>query len=161
MIREVVAECRFSVIRSIFVCRICTVRQVDLLRGFFTAASGKDVIHLHRHVVAEPSLDAGRHLVAVRSLASGIIDFLRERTIHTARNEIDIARALERLIEGWLGPVEPSKKRLPMYCIPFSLVFRAEPGAEDRILRVASAYEAASKRRIPPPMFGALRSRTR
>jgi len=39
--------------------------------------------------------------------------------------------------------------------LPFSLVFRAEPGAEDRILKVASAYEAASKRRIPPPGFGA------
>ncbi|HEY4366224.1 MAG TPA: amidase family protein [Steroidobacteraceae bacterium] len=40
--------------------------------------------------------------------------------------------------------------------LPFSLVFRAEPGAEDRILKVASAYEAASKRRVPPPLFGAL-----
>jgi hypothetical protein len=40
--------------------------------------------------------------------------------------------------------------------LPFSLVFRAEPGAEDRILKVASAYEAASKRRVPPPMFEAL-----
>jgi amidase len=38
--------------------------------------------------------------------------------------------------------------------LPFSLVFRAEPGAEDRILRIASAYEAASKRRVPPPGFG-------
>ena len=37
--------------------------------------------------------------------------------------------------------------------LPFSLVFRAEPGAEDRILTVASAYEAASKRRIAPPAY--------
>ena len=44
--------------------------------------------------------------------------------------------------------------------LPFSLVFRAEPGAEDRILRVASAYEAASRRRVPPPAFRALRSGT-
>ena len=44
--------------------------------------------------------------------------------------------------------------------LPFSLVFRAEPGAEDRILRVASAYEAASKRRISPPRFGPLRAGT-
>ena len=43
---------------------------------------------------------------------------------------------------------------LPAPGLPFSLVFRAEPGAEDRILKVASAYEAASKRRIPPPGFG-------
>jgi amidase len=40
--------------------------------------------------------------------------------------------------------------------LPFSLVFRAEPGAEDRILKVASAYEAASRRRISPPGFGPL-----
>ena len=45
---------------------------------------------------------------------------------------------------------------LPAPGLPFSLVFRAEPGAEARILRVASAYEAASKRRVPPPMFGPL-----
>jgi Asp-tRNA(Asn)/Glu-tRNA(Gln) amidotransferase A subunit family amidase len=38
--------------------------------------------------------------------------------------------------------------------LPFSLVFRAEPGREDVILKIASVYEAASKRRIPPPMFG-------
>ena len=38
--------------------------------------------------------------------------------------------------------------------LPFSLVFRAEPGKEDVILKVASSYEAASRRRIPPPAFG-------
>jgi amidase len=41
--------------------------------------------------------------------------------------------------------------------LPFSLVFRAEPGREDILLEIASAYEAASKRRIPPPEFGPLR----
>jgi hypothetical protein len=43
---------------------------------------------------------------------------------------------------------------LPPPGLPFSLVFRAEPGKEDVILKIASAYEAASKRRIPPPQFG-------
>jgi amidase len=38
--------------------------------------------------------------------------------------------------------------------LPFSLVFRAEPGKEDILLTIASAYEAASNRRIPPPAFG-------
>ena len=38
--------------------------------------------------------------------------------------------------------------------LPFSLVFRAEPGKEDVLLKIASAYEAASMRRIPPPAFG-------
>jgi amidase len=45
---------------------------------------------------------------------------------------------------------------LPGPGLPFSLVFRAEPGKEDVILRVASAYQAASKRRVPPPQFGPL-----
>jgi amidase len=45
--------------------------------------------------------------------------------------------------------------------LPFSLVFRAEPGREDVLLRIASAYEAASKRRVPPPAFGPVRYRTR
>ncbi|MEO8482188.1 MAG: amidase family protein [Acidobacteriota bacterium] len=43
---------------------------------------------------------------------------------------------------------------LPEPGLPFSLVFRAEPGREDLILKAASAYQAASKRRIPPPAFG-------
>ena len=45
---------------------------------------------------------------------------------------------------------------IPEPGLPFSLVFRAEPGKEDIVLKIASAYEAASKRRIPPPAFGAL-----
>jgi amidase len=40
--------------------------------------------------------------------------------------------------------------------MPFSLVFRAEPGKEDVLLKIASAYEAASMRRVPPPAFGPL-----
>ena len=48
---------------------------------------------------------------------------------------------------------------LPEPGLPFSLVFRAEPGREDTVLRIASAYEAASKRRIPPPAFGPLAGR--
>jgi amidase len=45
---------------------------------------------------------------------------------------------------------------IPEPGLPFSLVFRAEPGKEDILLEIASAYEAASKRRIPPPNFGPL-----
>lgn len=49
---------------------------------------------------------------------------------------------------------EPTQLAAPG--LPFSLVFRAEPGKEDVLLHVASAYEAASQRRIPPPAFGPL-----
>jgi Asp-tRNA(Asn)/Glu-tRNA(Gln) amidotransferase A subunit family amidase len=45
---------------------------------------------------------------------------------------------------------------LPPPGLPFSLVFRAEPGKEDVVLEIASAYEAASKRRVSPPAFGPL-----
>jgi hypothetical protein len=46
---------------------------------------------------------------------------------------------------------------IPAPGLPFSLVFRAEPGKEDILLKIASTYEAASKRRVPPPAFGPLR----
>jgi amidase len=45
---------------------------------------------------------------------------------------------------------------IPEPGLPFSLVFRAEPGREDVVLKIAAAYEAASRRRIPPPAFGPL-----
>jgi len=45
---------------------------------------------------------------------------------------------------------------IPSPGLPFSLVFRAEPGQEVVILQIASAYEAASQRRVPPPAFGLL-----
>jgi amidase len=43
---------------------------------------------------------------------------------------------------------------IPEPGLPFSLVFRAEPGREDVVLRIAAAYEAAARRRVPPPAFG-------
>jgi hypothetical protein len=45
---------------------------------------------------------------------------------------------------------------IPEPGLPFSLVFRCEPGKEDIVLKIASAYEAASRRRVPPPAFGPL-----
>jgi Asp-tRNA(Asn)/Glu-tRNA(Gln) amidotransferase A subunit family amidase len=56
----------------------------------------------------------------------------------------------------------PSKDptTIPAPGLPFSLVFRCEPGKEDVVLRIASAYEAASRRRVPPPAFGDLPRRS-
>jgi Asp-tRNA(Asn)/Glu-tRNA(Gln) amidotransferase A subunit family amidase len=45
---------------------------------------------------------------------------------------------------------------IPTPGLPFSLVFRAEPGKEDTLIAIASAYENASGRRVPPPAFGPL-----
>jgi Asp-tRNA(Asn)/Glu-tRNA(Gln) amidotransferase A subunit family amidase len=49
---------------------------------------------------------------------------------------------------------------IPAPGLPFSLVFRAEIGKEDLILKVASAYQNASKRRVAPPAFPPLRPPT-
>ncbi len=56
----------------------------------------------------------------------------------------------------YLAVATDTPTTIPAPGLPFSLVFRAEPGREDVLLRIASAYEAASKRRIPPPAFGPL-----
>ena len=39
---------------------------------------------------------------------------------------------------------------IPEPGLPFSLVFRSEPGTEGTLLRIASTYQAASQRRVPP-----------
>ncbi len=42
--------------------------------------------------------------------------------------------------------------------MPFSINFWAGPGDEPVVLKVASAYEAATRHRVPPPDFGPVRS---
>jgi len=56
----------------------------------------------------------------------------------------------------YIGKSVDAPTQLASPGMPFSLVFRVEPGMEDRVIKVASAYEGASKRRISPPQFGPL-----
>jgi Asp-tRNA(Asn)/Glu-tRNA(Gln) amidotransferase A subunit family amidase len=81
--------------------------------------------------------------------------------------EVLIPAGYVRTVYDPVFVLSPDKKRylptsnntlttLPPPGLPFSLVFRAEPGKEDIILKIASAYQAASKRRVPPPQFGPL-----
>ena len=56
----------------------------------------------------------------------------------------------------YIGAASDKPTSIPAPGLPFSLVFRGEPGREDLVLKIASAYEAASKRRQPPPAFGPL-----
>ena len=62
--------------------------------------------------------------------------------------------------------VEPDKKRyiavtgnveskLP-HPMPISMMFWAGPGSDADVIKVASAYEAATHHRVPPPAFGPL-----
>jgi Asp-tRNA(Asn)/Glu-tRNA(Gln) amidotransferase A subunit family amidase len=61
----------------------------------------------------------------------------------------------------YVGAASAQPTTIPAPGLPFSLVFRAEPGKEDILLAIASAYEAASKRRVPPPAFGPLPAKAR
>ena len=45
---------------------------------------------------------------------------------------------------------------LPPPGLPFSINFLVEPGMERLALKAASAYQAASQRRVSPPAFGPL-----
>jgi amidase len=58
--------------------------------------------------------------------------------------------------QRYVGSNNNTPTMLPAPGLPFSLVFRADPGREDVLLKVAAAYEAASRRRIAPPAFGPL-----
>ncbi len=72
------------------------------------------------------------------------------------RTVYDPQLALSADKKRYVGANNNSATTLPAPGLPFSLVFRADPGREDVLLKVASAYEAASNRRIPPPAFGPL-----
>ncbi len=53
----------------------------------------------------------------------------------------------------YVGQAVNVPTEIPYPGLPFSLVFRAEPGKEDTLLEIASAYEKASRRRVSPPNF--------
>jgi amidase len=70
------------------------------------------------------------------------------------RTAYDATFALSEDRTRYVGRQADTPTALAEPGLPFSLVFRTEPGCEDVLLRVASNYEAASRRRIPPPAFG-------
>jgi hypothetical protein len=61
--------------------------------------------------------------------------------------------------KDYVSVVNDTPTPVPAPGMPFSLVFRAEPGQEAAILKAASAYQAASKRRVSPPQFPPLAAR--
>jgi hypothetical protein len=64
--------------------------------------------------------------------------------------------ALSEDRKSYIGVASDKPTETPAPGLPFSLVFRTEPGREDVVLRIAASYEGASKRRVPPPAFGSL-----
>jgi hypothetical protein len=66
----------------------------------------------------------------------------------------DAHYVLAKDCQSYIGQTTAEPTSLAEPGLPFSLVFRVEPGMEDSLIRIASAYEAASKRRVSPPQFG-------
>ena len=56
----------------------------------------------------------------------------------------------------YVGKTSTTPTTVPGPGLPFSINFWSEPGMEHLTLKAASAYQAASRRRVPPPMFGPL-----
>jgi Asp-tRNA(Asn)/Glu-tRNA(Gln) amidotransferase A subunit family amidase len=54
--------------------------------------------------------------------------------------------------------VTGTEKSMLPHPMPVSLMFWAAPGNEPSLIKVASAYEAATHHRVPPPDFGAVRN---
>ncbi|MGE3510425.1 MAG: amidase, partial [Vicinamibacterales bacterium] len=50
------------------------------------------------------------------------------------------------------------ESRMP-HPMPVSMMFWSGPGSDASVIRAASAYEAATHHRVPPPSFGPLASR--
>jgi amidase len=59
------------------------------------------------------------------------------------------------------GKSSTTPTAIPAPGLPFSINFWSEPGMEHLTLKAASAYQAASRRRIPPPAFGPLSTSNR
>ena len=55
--------------------------------------------------------------------------------------------------KNYLAVTGDVESRLP-YPMPLSLMFWAGPGSDPAVIRVASAYEAATHHRVPPFAFG-------
>ena len=75
------------------------------------------------------------------------------RTAYDPKFELTTDASGRKTYRGVTGTV-PTE--IPAPGLPFSINFLVEPGMEHLALKAASAYQAASKRRVPPPMFPAL-----
>jgi Asp-tRNA(Asn)/Glu-tRNA(Gln) amidotransferase A subunit family amidase len=80
--------------------------------------------------------------------------------------EIDVPAGYNRIVYEPQFVLSADKKRyisvtgteqsmLP-YPMPMSMMFWTGPGNEPKLIKAASAYQAATRHRIPPPDFGPL-----
>jgi Asp-tRNA(Asn)/Glu-tRNA(Gln) amidotransferase A subunit family amidase len=71
-----------------------------------------------------------------------------------AETVIDLKFALSKDGKKYEGIEGTEATKLGGVGLPYNIGFWAEPGQESRLLKVASAYEAATHHRTPPPAFG-------
>ena len=67
------------------------------------------------------------------------------------------AFALNAAKDGYRSVANESRRETLQSPLPVGISFWAGPGDESTLFKVASAYEAATKHRVPPPGFGAVR----
>jgi Asp-tRNA(Asn)/Glu-tRNA(Gln) amidotransferase A subunit family amidase len=72
------------------------------------------------------------------------------------REAYDATFTLSADKKSYIGQSTQIPTNIPEPGLPFSLVFRCEPGKEDLVLEIASTYERASQRRVPPPNYPSL-----
>jgi amidase len=105
-------------------------------------------------MAAEPSVN-GRAASYAFGPNAGITEILIPagyvRTVYDPTFELATDRHGRKYYRGKSSTTPTS---IPAPGLPFSINFMAEPGMEHIIIKAASAYQAASKRRVPPPAFG-------
>ena len=105
-------------------------------------------------MAAEPSVN-GRSASYAFGPNAGITEILIPagyvQTVYDPTFELATDRQGRKYYRGKSSTTPTS---IPAPGLPFSINFMAEPGMEHLIIKAASAYQAASKRRVPPPSFG-------
>jgi Asp-tRNA(Asn)/Glu-tRNA(Gln) amidotransferase A subunit family amidase len=71
-----------------------------------------------------------------------------------AETVYDVKFALNKDGKKWDGEEGTQSTKLGGIGLPYNIAFWAEPGQESTLLKVASAYEAATHHRQAPPAFG-------
>jgi Asp-tRNA(Asn)/Glu-tRNA(Gln) amidotransferase A subunit family amidase len=94
--------------------------------------------------------------------SSGILG-IPEITVPAGFNTINFEPefALNAAKDGYRSVANDTRRTTLTSPLPVGISFWAGPGDESTLFTVASAYEAATKHRVPPPGFGAVRTNSR
>jgi Asp-tRNA(Asn)/Glu-tRNA(Gln) amidotransferase A subunit family amidase len=94
--------------------------------------------------------------------SSGILG-IPEITVPAGFNTINYepAFALNAAKDAYRSVANDTRRTTLAARLPVGISFWGGPGDESTLFRVASAYEAATKHRVPPPGFAAVRASSR